>query len=119
MSFARPRLQLADNNTANDVWHCLKAISVAAPPDEGAFLSEVLGSRLLCWVRGVEAIRGNCAIDRDRLRCGTGVGGIIGACDGFARRALQREPPLNLFPKQVPVGPAGANEQGDLPTEIQ
>jgi hypothetical protein len=44
-----------------------------------------------CWVRGVEAIRGNCAIDRDRVRCGTGVGGIIGACDGFARRDPRRK----------------------------
>ncbi len=51
--YVRSRLEHGDNDTANHVSFCLKAIATANAPDERDLLLEVLQSKLLWWVRGI------------------------------------------------------------------
>jgi HEAT repeat protein len=51
--YVRSRLHADDNDTANLVWFCFKAIAAAQAADERALLLEVLQSKLRWWARGI------------------------------------------------------------------
>lgn len=56
-SYVRGRFEADDNETANLVWSCLKAIQKIHPAEECSLLLEILQSKLRWWVRGIALTR--------------------------------------------------------------